>query len=64
MLNKELDHLVMTLDRKEGREGRRGGREWREGGDGGRERKGKERKSKGEESFIIWCSHTLKHKHS
>ena len=58
MLNKELDHLVMTLDRKEGRE------EGEEGGGGGRERKGKERKSKGEESFTIWCSHTLKHKHS
>ena len=42
MLNKELDHLVMTLDRKEGREGRRGGKGWREGEEGkGKEKQGR-----------------------
>ena len=43
MLNKELDHLVMTLDRKEGREGRRGGRGWREGEEGKRKGKAREK---------------------
>ena len=56
MLNKELDHLVMTLDRKEWREGMEGregnkergrGRETRRKGEGGKRRE-RERGREGE----------------